>query len=158
MDRETRKIVLRKIPYGLYVIGVKRGEEVNAFTGSWFSQTSMEPPLVMLGVSKKSLSLEMIRTSRVFSVNFLLKSQKDLAEHFIKPASRVGKKFGDIPFTLGRTGTPILDSTPYYLECEVREIAEGGDHAVVIGEVVEVGLKRDAEPLVMSDTPWHYGG
>ena len=158
MERETRKTVLRKIPYGLYVIGVKRGEEINAFTGSWFSQASLEPPLVMLGVSKKSLSLEMIQVSKVFSVNFLLKSQKDLAEHFVKPAHRVGNKFGDIPFTLGRTGTPILDSAPYYLECEVREIAEGGDHAVVIGEVVEVGLRRDGEPLVMSDTPWHYGG
>ena len=158
MDRETRKTVLRKIPYGLYVIGVKRGEEVNAFTGSWFSQTSMEPPLVMLGVSKKSLSLEMIRASKVFSVNFLLKSQQELAEHFIKPASRLGNKFGDVPFTVGRTGTPILDSVPYYLECEVREIAEGGDHAVVIGEVVEAGLRRDGQPLVMSDTPWHYGG
>ncbi len=158
MERETRKTVLRKIPYGLYVIGVKRGEEINAFTGSWFSQASLEPPLVMLGVSKKSLSLEMIQVSKVFSVNFLLKNQKDLAEHFVKPAHRVGNKFGDIPFTLGRTGTPILDSAPYYLECEVREIAEGGDHAVVIGEVVEVGLRRDGEPLVMSDTPWHYGG
>ena len=158
MDREVRKAVLRKIPYGLYVIGVKEEGGVNAFTGSWFSQASMEPPLVMLGVSKKSLSLGMIRASKVFSVNFLLKSQKDVAEHFIKPASRVGNKFSDVPFTLGRTGTPILDSAPYYLECEVREIAEGGDHAVVIGEVVEVGFKQDAQPLVMSDTPWHYGG
>ena len=158
MDRESRKTVLRKIPYGLYVIGVRRGEEVNAFTGSWFSQASMEPPLVMLGVSKKSRSLEMIRASKVFSVNFLLKSQKELAGHFIKPAGRVGNKFGEVPFTLGRTGTPILDSAPYFLECEVREIAEGGDHAVVLGEVVEVGLRQNAEPLVMSDTPWHYGG
>jgi flavin reductase (DIM6/NTAB) family NADH-FMN oxidoreductase RutF len=158
MDKETRKTVLRKIPYGLYVIGVKRGSEVNAFTGSWFSQVSMTPPMVMLGVEKKSMSLSMMRDSKVFSVNFLLKSQKDLAGHFVKPAHRVGDKFGEIPFSLGRTGTPILDSAPYYLECEVREIAEGGDHAVVIGEVVEVVLRQDAEPLVMSDTPWHYGG
>lgn len=158
MDRDTRKTVLRKIPYGLYVIGVKRGNEVNAFTGSWLSQASMNPPMVMLGVEKKSTSLSMIREEKVFSVNFLLKGQKPLAEHFVKPAHRVGNKFGDVPFTLGRTGTPILDSAPYYVECEVREIAEGGDHAVVIGEVVEVVLRQDADPLVMSDTPWHYGG
>lgn len=158
MDPQVKKTILRKIPYGLYVIGVKRGEEVHAFTGSWFSQASMDPPLVMLGVSKKSLSLEMIRASKVFSVNFLLKSQKGLAEHFVKPANRLGNKFGNVPFAPGRTGTPILDDAPYYLECEVREIASGGDHAVVIGEVVEAGLRREEAPLIMSDTPWHYGG
>src|SRR3989338_8582269 len=136
MDRDTRKTVLRKIPYGLYVIGVKRGNEVNAFTGSWLSQASMNPPMVMLGVEKKSTSLSMMREEKVFSINFLLKSQKNLAEHFVKQAHHVENKFGDVPFTLGRTGTPILDSAPYYVECEVREIAEGGDHAVVIGEVV----------------------
>ena len=158
MDKETRKMVLRKIPYGLYVIGVKRGEEVNAFTGSWLSQASMNPPMVMLGVAKESLSLRMIQADKVFSVNFLLKSQKDLAEHFVKPAWQAGNKLGNVPFTPGRTGAPILDSAPFYLECEVREITGGGDHAVVLGEVVEVGLRERADPLVMSDTPWHYGG
>ncbi len=158
MDREIRKKVLRKIPYGLYIIGVKSGEEVNAFTGSWLSQVSMNPPLVALGVDKKSKSFAMMQESKVFSVSFLTKGQKEIAEHFVKPAHRVGNKLGEIPFTLGRTGTPVLDHSPYYLECEIREIAEGGDHAVVIGEVVEVVLREECEPLIMSDTPWHYGG
>jgi flavin reductase (DIM6/NTAB) family NADH-FMN oxidoreductase RutF len=53
----------------------------------------------------------------------------------------------------------VLDQAVSYLECEVKEIVEGGgDHAVVVGEVIEAEVTRQDPPLVMADTPWHYGG
>jgi flavin reductase (DIM6/NTAB) family NADH-FMN oxidoreductase RutF len=59
----------------------------------------------------------------------------------------------------GKTGAPILEEAIAYFECEVREIAnQSGDHAVVIGEVVEAGLARDEPALTLMDTGWHYGG
>ena len=46
-----------------------------------------------------------------------------------------------------------------FFECEVREIAnDQGDHAVVIGEVVEAGVPKDEPALTLLDTGWHYGG
>ena len=45
-----------------------------------------------------------------------------------------------------------------YRECAVKAIQEGGDHSVVIGEVLEAELIKDDPTLIMSDTPWHYGG
>ncbi|MBI4352348.1 MAG: flavin reductase family protein, partial [Candidatus Omnitrophica bacterium] len=64
----------------------------------------------------------------------------------------------DVSYTLRRTGAPILDRAVGFLECEVRQIVEAGDHSVVIGEVVEAEAVKEEPPLVMSDTPWHYGG
>ena len=35
MNEVSKKTILRKIPYGLYVIGVKDKQGHHAFTGSW---------------------------------------------------------------------------------------------------------------------------
>jgi flavin reductase (DIM6/NTAB) family NADH-FMN oxidoreductase RutF len=159
MDLQAKKIALRKIPHGVYIVGVKQGTQLNAFTATWLTQVSFTPPLVALGIKKDSHSLEMIRSDRVFSVNLLGKAQKPLAEHFVKPASVVGEKLKDVPHRPGKTGAPVLEEAIAYFECEVREIAnERGDHAVVIGEVVEAGVPKDEPALTLMDTGWHYGG
>ena len=159
MDLQAKKVVLRKIPHGVYVAGVRNGAELNAFTATWLTQVSFTPPLIALGVKKDSGSFEMIKQGGVFSVNLLGKEQKSIAEHFVKPASVVGEKLKGVRYTTGKTGAPLLEEAIAYLECEVREIAnEHGDHAVVIGEVVEAKVRRDEPALTLLDTGWHYGG
>jgi flavin reductase (DIM6/NTAB) family NADH-FMN oxidoreductase RutF len=158
MDETAKKNILRKIPYGLYVIGVKDGELHHAFTGSWFSQCSMKPPRVMLGVRHGTHSLELLKQGKVFSVNWLSKEDKKILEQFFKPTPSTGNRFGDLTYQLKATGTPILDKALAFLECEVIDIYEAGDHSIVIGEVVNAEMHSNDMPLVMSDTPWHYGG
>jgi flavin reductase (DIM6/NTAB) family NADH-FMN oxidoreductase RutF len=159
MDPQARKTLLRKIPHGLYIVGVAHNGQLNAFTGTWLTQASFTPPRIVLGVRKDSGSFEMLKQSRVFSVSLLRKDQQSVAEHFVKPSRLVGEKLKDVPHHLGRTGAPVLDDAIGYLECEVREIAnEHGDHAVVVGEVVEAVLRRDEPALTLMDTGWQYGG
>ncbi len=159
MDLQAKKIALRKIPHGVYVVGVKQAAQLNAFTATWLTQVSFTPPLVALGIKKDSHSLEMIKQDGVFSVNLLGKDQKSVAEHFVKPATAVGEKLKDVPHRPGKTGAPVLEQAIAYFECEVREIANAqGDHAIVIGEVVEAGVRKDEPALTLMDTGWHYGG
>ncbi|MBI4353017.1 MAG: flavin reductase [Candidatus Omnitrophica bacterium] len=158
MNEESKRKILRQIPYGLYVVGVKGKDSQHAFTGSWLSQCSMKPPCVMLGVRQGTHSLDLIKEGRVFSINFLAKGDRKVMEQFFKPVPASGNRFGDVSYTLRRTGAPILDRAVGFLECEVRQIVEAGDHSVVIGEVVEAEAVKEEPPLVMSDTPWHYGG
>lgn len=158
MNETAKKIILRKIPYGLYVIGVKDGSRCHAFTGSWLSQCSMKPPQVMLGVRQDAHSLELIRKEKVFSVNFLSKNDKKIMEQFFKPVPSDGDRFGEISYNVKKTGTPILEKAVCYLECQVREIFQAGDHSIVVGEVLEAEVLNEEPPLVMGDTPWHYGG
>ena len=159
MDPQAKKIALRKIPHGVYIVGVKQDAQLNAFTATWLTQVSFTPPLVALGIKKDSHSFEMIKQGRVFTVNLLGKDQKSIAEHFVKPATVVGEKLKDVRHRAGATGAPVLEDAIAYVECEVREIAnERGDHAIVIGEVVEAGVHRDEPALTLMDTGWHYGG
>ena len=159
MDLNAKKIALRKIPHGVYIVGVKQGAQLNAFTATWLTQVSFTPPLVALGIKKDSHSFEMIKQGGVFTVNLLGKDQKPIAEHFVKPATVVGEKLSTVRHRPGKTGAPILEEALAYVECEVREIAnEQGDHAIVIGEVVEAGVQKDEPALTLMDTGWHYGG
>jgi len=160
MDLEAKKIALRKIPHGVYVVGVKDGAQINAFTATWLTQVSFTPPLVAVGIRKDTLSFKMIESGKAFSVNILGKEHKPLAEHFVKPATTSGEKLQGVKYRLGTTGAPVLEEAIAYVECQVREIANGlGDHAVVIGEVVEASVRsKEAPALTLMDTGWHYGG
>ena len=159
MDLQAKKTALRKIPHGVYIVGVKQGSQLNAFTATWLTQVSFTPPLVAVGIKKDSHSLAMIQQDKVFTVNLLGKEQKSVAEHFVKPAAAVGEKLQTVRHRIGKTGAPILEEAIAYVECEVREVANQlGDHAVVIGEVIEAGVHRDEPALTLMDTGWHYGG
>lgn len=158
MNEEAKRNILRKIPYGLYVIGVKDGEGHHAFTGSWLTQCSMKPPRVALGIRHGTHSFDCLKSGRVFTVNFLSKDDKKILEQFFKPTPANGNRFGDLHFSTKVTGAPILEKAIAYLECKVTDFVESGDHSIAIGEVVEASVIDDKAPLIMSDTPWHYGG
>ncbi len=158
LDQEAKKTILRKIPHGLYVCGVKDGEEVNGFTASWVMQSSFDPPLVVNCVKNDSKSHAMIKASGVFALSVLEAGQKDLAQKFFKPQRRVGNKFEDVEFTLGETGCPIISDSLGFFECKVVGSVEKGDHTVFVGEVIAAGVHRQGEPLLLESTGWNYGG
>ncbi len=158
LDEQAKKTMLRKIPHGLYICGVKDGEEVNGFTASWVMQASFTPPLVVNCVKQDSKSHAMIKASGVFALSVLAADQKELAQKFFKPQRRVGNKFEDVEFYLGETGCPIISETLGYVECQVVGSVEKGDHTVFVGEVVAAGIHRDGDPLLLESTGWQYGG
>ena len=158
LDEQAKKTMLRKIPHGLYVCGVKDGEEVNGFTISWLMQASFKPPLVVNCVKQDSKSHQMIKNSGVFAISFLDADQKDIAQKFFQPQRRVGSKFDDVESYLGETGCPILTDSLGYIECQVVGAVEKGDHTVYVGEVIAAGVHREGDQLLLESTGWQYGG
>lgn len=159
LDEQAKKTVLRKIPHGIYICGVKDGEELNGFTASWVMQASFEPPLVVNCVRNDSISHEMLQKSRIFSLSVLEEGQKDLAAQFFKPKRRVGNKFDEVEFYEGaETGCPIIRDSLGYVECRVVGTVAEGDHTVFVGQVVGAGVHREGNPLLLESTGWQYGG
>ncbi len=158
MDLEAKKVLLRKIPHGLFICGVRDGEEVNGFTASWVTQGSFEPPLVVIAVRADGSSHEIIGKTKLFSLNVLRSDQKDLAAVFFKPQQALGGRFEAVPFSIGEYGLPILDDAIGGLECEVIGNVKAGDHTVFVGQVKSAKLHQDVEALNLSTTGWNYGG
>jgi 3-hydroxy-9,10-secoandrosta-1,3,5(10)-triene-9,17-dione monooxygenase reductase component len=46
------------------------------------------------------------------------------------------------------TGSPVLLGTVAHLDCEVGQLHEAGDHAIVVGAVVAAACTPHAAPLV----------
>ena len=158
LDLQAKKALLRTFPYGLFALTTACGDEINVFTATWVSQCSFEPPLIMAAVRRDSYSHDLIRNGRVFALNLVRKADQPILQRFFKTVQRVGNKLGDVPFHFGLTGAPILDQAVGTLECTVEGFLEVGDHSVVIGKIVAAYRFTEEEPLICSDTSWHYAG
>jgi len=158
VDQSGRRRALGMIPYGLYVVGVGRGDEVGGYTANWISQASFDPPLLMLAVKRDARHHALIEKHGILVVNVLDSTQKRIAAAFMRWRDAKDGKIGDVAYSTGVTGAPILVEAPVFVECRVRRIVPGGDHDIVVAEVVEAVARREARPLLLSDTGWSYGG
>ena len=160
LNLEAKKILLRKIPHGLFICGVRDEEkdEINGFTASWVTQGSFSPPLIVMAVRAEGASHQIILNTNKFSLNFLKSDQKDLAATFFKPQKALGGRFESVEFSLGDHGLPILENGVGGVECVVKGNVSNGDHTVFVGEVLTAYLKEDVDSLNLSSTGWNYGG
>jgi flavin reductase (DIM6/NTAB) family NADH-FMN oxidoreductase RutF len=159
MEPKVKRQVLRMIPHGLQVITLKHGDQVHGYTSSWMTQASFKPPLLALSVRAESRSRQMMEASGVFCLHFLGKDQEETARIFFRPSQEAGDKFSGLDHTPGpETGCPVLTDALAHAECRVDKVVEAGDHSIVVAEVLTCDLHREGEPLLLSDTPWQYGG
>jgi flavin reductase (DIM6/NTAB) family NADH-FMN oxidoreductase RutF len=146
MDPVARKTALRMIPYGLYVLSAETADgRVAAATVNWVTQASFEPPLVVVGVKADSSAHEVVKESGAFCLNVLGKGQEATAFGFFKPVQREGDRIGGERFRTGRTGAPILEAAPAWLECSLVETVEKGCHSVFVAEVLDAGVASTPE-------------
>ena len=156
LNLEAKKILLRKIPHGLFICGVKDEEknEVNGFTASWVTQGSFSPPLVVMAVRAEGSSHEIIKNTGKFSLNILKSDQKDLAAVFFKPQKALGGRFESVEFNLGEFGLPILVDSVGGVECKVVGYVMYGDHTVFVGEVLSAYLNNDVDSLNLNSVSY----
>ena len=159
---KTMHDILREFPYGIYFVGVRGLEEgeTNALLVSWLTQCSFDPPMLMMALRGDSRSYELLQEGRVFSVNIVDAENKDLARRIVKPADRVGDKLQDGSESEPgeKTGAPLLREALACLECRLHSVVHPGDHAIVIGEVVNAERRGTGRQLMCSDMQWTYGG
>lgn len=114
-------------------------------TVSAFSSVSLDPPLVLFCLGKKTSSLDAFRTNGHFAVNVLSESQRDLSIRF---AGRSENKWTGVRFDTWTTGVPILADCIANLECKLAAVHDGGDHVIFVGEIVKLKSQEGGSPLV----------
>ena len=161
MDEDVKRQLLRRIPYGMFVMTATAGGKPTASTLTWISQCSFHPPLVMIGVQSNSLTHAAIEGSDALAVHFLAEDQRDVAEKFFKPpedgdnGTLHGLRYEPGP----ATGSPLLNDLPAWIEARVTDRVVRGDHTVYVCEVVGASVQQpDFQPLLLASTSWNYGG
>lgn len=138
MDSKTVKEV-SKLSYGVYIIGAKADGKMNGMTAAWVTQVSINPPLVAACINKKHYTAEMIEKSKAFTVNVLSEKDFDLARKCGYGSGRNTERLKDVELDFKVTGAPIIKGSAAYMDCELRQIVEVGDHSLFVGEVVASG-------------------
>jgi flavin reductase (DIM6/NTAB) family NADH-FMN oxidoreductase RutF len=121
------------------VEGQRCGMTINSF-----SALSLSPPLVMWSIRNESSARPFFATAPYFSVNILAADQVDVSGRF---AQSGGDPFAPGGWSAGEYGEPLLDSAAASLSCSLVQIVPGGDHTIIIGQVVSYA-HADRTPLL----------
>jgi flavin reductase (DIM6/NTAB) family NADH-FMN oxidoreductase RutF/rubredoxin len=130
---------LYKIGSGVYIIGSKKGNKINAQIANTIIQITSEPPTVTVSINKKNLTHEYIHDSKVFSAS-ILNNETPLSfiGTFGFKSGRDINKFEGINYKIGASGAPVvLDNSVSCLEAKVTQEVDAGTHTLFIGQVVE---------------------
>jgi 3-hydroxy-9,10-secoandrosta-1,3,5(10)-triene-9,17-dione monooxygenase reductase component len=119
------------------------GEDIG-LTANSFNSVSLDPPMVLWSLARKSLSLPAFLESGYFAVHVLAATQEDLSVTF---ATRGADKFANMAVTRGAGGIPLLPGCSAVFQCRTAFNYEGGDHVIFVGEVQEFE-HFDRAPLV----------
>ena len=131
----------------------------NAVTLSWHAPVSFDPFLYGIFLAKKRKSMEMIRNSKEFCVNFLTETQEDLAVFCGTNSGHKVNKFkeANIPKEeCSEIDCPKIKDCSAYLECKVKDIVEVGDHYMVVGEVTKQVEGNNKKKLFQSNISGPY--
>ncbi len=158
MDPAIKKQALRMITYGLFVATSRDDSGPAAGTINWISQSSFTPPLIMVAIKADGALHRALAASRKFIVHVVGKDQKELATAFFRGAELSGDRLNGYRVETRPDGIPLLVDPPAWFECRVVNDVPGGDHTVFVAEVIEAGVRRDAQPLTLRDTGFFYGG
>lgn len=115
-------------------------------TANAVTSVSLHPPLVLACLRQESETLAALLERRRFAINVLHSSQAPYAERF---ARRAAADTWDAVAHRSLDGIPVLDGALATLHCELHDIADGGDHVVVVGHVIGLDhAPADGDPLV----------
>ena len=144
-DSAKYRQVLGHFPTGVTVItSTSEGHPIGLAVGS-FASLSLEPPTVMFGAGKQSSTWPKIEAAGKFCVNVLAEDQEDVCRVF---ASKAPDKFEEVGYRHSGNGSPLIEGVLAYIDCNVGDVLDHGDHYIVVGEVTDLEVRHEGGPLL----------
>lgn len=146
IDAATFRNALGRFPSGVTVVTV-RGDDGRDYgmTVSAFSSLSLRPPLVLVCIGDDATIAGAVANAGHFAVSVLSQDQEALARRF---ADSDADRFAGTAVTRGGTGLALLDGAAAHLVCAIVARHRGGDHTIIVGEVLAATAVDGRRPLV----------
>jgi len=120
--------------------GDPAGLTVNSFTS-----VSLDPPLLLVCIAKEAASAAPLVSAVHFAINVLQTGQQPASIRF---STRHENRFGATPWQSGEAGAPILRDSLGVFECERFAVYDGGDHHILVGQVIKASFDPRVDPLL----------
>lgn len=148
LDPDLYRGLFRRHAAGVAVI-TTTGDGPVGFTATSLVALSLDPPLLSFNLSRTSSSWTAVDQATYVAVHLLAEHQQEVAATFARSGA---DRFGPATaWSFGPYGVPVLYDVLAWMVCRIETRVPAGDHAVVIGEVVEAGYHGEHRPLVYHD-------
>ena len=152
IDQREFRAALGHFATGITVVTTRsKSGELLGMTANSFNSVSLDPPLIIWSLGRRSRSLAAFENATRYAVNVLAHDQVDLARRFSRPHA---DRFAGVPYQLGDAAAPLIDGCVAWLECRNHSRHPVGDHMLFVGEV-ETCACRPLPPLVWHDGRYH---
>jgi 3-hydroxy-9,10-secoandrosta-1,3,5(10)-triene-9,17-dione monooxygenase reductase component len=146
-DLSPRRIrnVLGHFATGLTVITAATENGPAGFTCQSFASLSLEPALVTFSPARTSSTWPLLRRAGRFTINILPADHQHLAAQFARSGA---DKFAGVDHSPSPLGNPVLDGALAWVDCELHQEYDGGDHTIVVAAVRALSARSDVDPLL----------
>lgn len=142
-DPKTFRSALGQFATGVTIVTTRDAEGAPVgVTANSFNSVSLDPPLILWSLARSARSMAAFEQAGSFAVHILASDQDELANRF---ASRIEDKFAGLD--IGAEGPPNIQGCSARLICTTRHLYEGGDHVIMVGEVVD--YESDGKPPLL---------
>lgn len=148
---ETMRQLRRLGAAAVTVVTFTSDQGFRGVTVSAFCVVSLTPARVLVCLASEGEALAIIRATGRFAVNVLSDTQEFLADRFAGRAPLVNPRFEGVKHRLSGSGNPILEDGLVWFDCSMQATFDGGDHAIVVGDVREAGRGAGTMPLLYFD-------
>lgn len=149
MVPEFRRAVGR-FATGICVVSTVADGLDHAMTVNAFTSVSLDPLLVLVCVENSSRFCDAVLGSGQWAVSVLHAGARPAADWLATRGRPLQGQLDAVPHARGPvTGSPVLRAASAWLECRTHAVYPGGDHLIVVGEVVSVGLGDDGHGALL---------
>jgi flavin reductase (DIM6/NTAB) family NADH-FMN oxidoreductase RutF len=145
---EGLKQLMRSYPQAVTVVTTANRGEPFGVTVSAFSTISLDPPLVMVSMTKGTAAHDVISGASHFAVNILAADQAKISERFAGRSESHKFSFEGLAVEKAENGCTLIRTAVGHIECTRASSHDEGDHTVIMGKVTRVKHSHDAPPLL----------
>lgn len=148
---------LGRFASGITIMSTLQNGVAHAMTANAFTSVSLDPPLVLVCVDKGVRMHAAVLECGYWAASVLSGAQQPIAERFARSGRDLYSQFDGIATTAGpKTGCPTVDGALSWLECRTWATYDGGDHTIVVGEVLSLGIGEPSVPDALIYHAGHY--
>jgi flavin reductase (DIM6/NTAB) family NADH-FMN oxidoreductase RutF len=145
-DQRTLRDALGSFATGVTVVTcVDRDGQPFGLTVNSFTSVSLDPPLLLVCISRRTRCSPELAAAPHFAVNVLQTGQQPASIRF---STKDEDRFGATPWATGETGAPLLMDSLAVFECERHSLHDGGDHDILLGRVIRASFDPNMDPLL----------
>jgi len=137
--------VMGRFPTGVVVVATRYHGRPYGMSVNSFASVSLDPLMLMFCAARDSSTWPYLRKAGRFAVSVLGAGQEEACRLF---ATKGADRFAGLSWSLNASGQPVLDDAIAWFDCVVADVYPGGDHKLVLGQVLNMREGVDGSPLV----------